>query len=319
LVTGATGFIGSHLVKRLLKESAEASCLVEPGADTSELESLGGLSGISSADLTDERAVRRVVSGKKPSVVFHLAAVGVADPGIDPLRAVKVNVEGTLNLLDALDGSFDLFLNTGTCHEYGSAPAPFRETTPPAPGTVYAASKVAAWHFCNLFFDIRGWPIATLCLFTVYGPRQSPKTLVPSVILSALTKRELPMTSGDQVRDFIFVDDVVEGFLLAAKNPASAGKTINLCSGRGVSLRELVSKVEALVGPVPVNFGLLPPRPGEASEIIGDNSVARELLGWVPKVGLEEGLALTVEWFRQGVKEGIMHRDSSGAMNGESG
>lgn len=127
------------------------------------------------------------------------------------------------------------------------------------------------------------------------------------------------MTSGGQVRDFIFVDDVVQGFLLAAKNPASAGKTINLCSGCGVSLRELVSKVETLVGRVPVNLGSLPPRPGESSQIIGDNSLAGQLLGWVPKVGLEEGLALTVEWFRQGIKEGIMHRDSSGATNGKSG
>lgn len=134
LVTGATGFIGFHLVNRLVRESAEVSCLVEPGADTSELESLGGLSGISSADLTDERAVRRVVSGKKPSVVFHLAAVGVADPGIDPLRAVKVNVEGTLNLLDALDGSFNLFVNTGTCHEYGRRSRSFSGNHAARPG-----------------------------------------------------------------------------------------------------------------------------------------------------------------------------------------
>jgi len=316
LVTGATGFIGFNLVRSLVKESAEVSCLVEPNVDTSRLVSLGALSEIYVADLTDERAVRRILSGKKPSVVFHLAAVGTTDPAIDAVLAVKVNVEGTINLLLALDGSFDFFVNTGTCHEYGSAPIPYRESLPPAPASVYAASKTAAWHFCNLFFNTKGWPIATLRLFTVYGPCQSPKTLVPSVILSALTEQELPMTSGDQVRDFVFVEDVVEGFLLAAKNPGCAGKTINLCCGHGASLRELVSKVEALVGQVPIKFGTLPHRQGEASQIIGDNSLARQLLGWEPKVTLEKGLALTAEWFREAIREGTIHRDSSGAMNG---
>jgi len=299
LVTGATGFIGWHLVKRLVEEAAEVFCIVEPRVDCAELESVGGVSDMFVGDLTDARAIRRAVEAANPSLVFHLAAVGVTDPAIDPVRAVRVNVEGTLNLLLALDGSFDLFINTGTCHEYGEGRLPLRESLPTAPTTVYAASKVAAWHFCNLFFRTRGWPIVTLRLFSVYGPRHPSTSLVPSVILSGLKKEELPMTNGDRVRDFVFVDDIVAGYLLAAGNLASPGQTLNLCSGRGISLRQLVSLIEGLIGPVSVKFGFLPERPGEVPEIVGDSSLASEVLGWKPKVSLEEGLKLTAEWYKQ--------------------
>jgi len=309
LVTGATGFIGWHLVKRLVEESAEVFCIVEPGVDSAELESAGGVSDILVADLTEARAIRRAVEAANPSLVFHLAAVGVTEPAIDPVGAVRVNVEGSVNLLLALDGSFDLFINTGTCHEYGEGRLPLRESLPTAPTTVYAASKVAAWHFCNLFFRTRGWPIVTLRLFSVYGPRQPSRTLVPSVILSGLRKEELPMTDGDRVRDFVLVDDIVGGYLLAAGNRASVGQTFNLCSGRGISLRRLVSLIEGLIGPAPVKFGSLPSRAGEAPEIVGDNSLARKVLKWVPKVSLEEGLKLTVEWYK-GCLEG--HRSGRG-------
>ncbi|NQT83244.1 NAD-dependent epimerase/dehydratase family protein [bacterium] len=320
LVTGASGFIGWHLVHRLVKESAEVSCIVEPGVDREELESVAGISEIHIADLTDLSALQRVVKAAKPSIVFHLAAVGATDPAIEPVRAIRVNIEGTVNLLLALNGSCDLFINTGTCHEYGeglgrahaSPPErrdgglpsptglePLRESVPPAPASVYAASKVAAWHFCNVFFRTRGWRIVNLRLFTVYGPRQPARSLVPSVILSGLKEQELPMSGGEQIRDFIFIDDVVAGYLLAAENPASAGWTFNLCSGRGVSLRELVSMIETLEKRVRVKLGALPYRNGEASKIIGDNSLAKEILGWEPKVALEEGLRTTLEWYRQ--------------------
>ncbi len=299
LVTGASGFIGQRLVRSLLTASAEVSCIVEPGTEREELESVGGVSEIHVADLTDARAVHRAVEAAKSSVVFHLAAVGATDPAIEPERAVKVNVEGTLNLLLALNGSFDIFINTGTCHEYGEGSGPLRESDSLAPANVYAASKVAAWHFCNVLHKTRGWRIATLRLFTVYGPRQAPQSLVPSVILSGLRKRELPMTTGEQIRDFVFVDDVVGGYLLAAENRFSAGRTLNLCSGKGVSLRELVSMIETLMGRVRVKFGARPYRQGEASRIIGDNSLAKEVLGWEPKVELEKGLRATIEWYRQ--------------------
>jgi len=304
LVTGASGFIGWHLIKNLIEESAEVSCIVEPGTGRGELESAGGISDIHTADLTDFGAVRRAVEAAKPSIVFHLAAAGVADPAIEPVRAIRVNVEGTVNLLLALNGSYELFINTDTCHAYGAGPAPLREIAPPAPIGVYAASKVAAWHFCNVFFRTQGWRIVTLRLFTVYGPRQSPRSLVPSVLLAGLRERELPMTGGEQRRDFIFIDDVVAGYLMTAENPASAGRTINLCSGRGISLRELVSMIESLDVPLGVKFGALPYRQEEASEIVGDNSLAGEILGWEPKVGLEEGLGITVEWYRHTLQNG---------------
>jgi UDP-glucose 4-epimerase len=302
LVTGATGFIGWHLVQRLVEESAEVFCQAEPGVNTAELDSIEGISGKHEADITDAASVRDVVDAARPSLVFHLAAVGVSDPAVDPIQAVRVNVEGTLNLLVALDGCFDLFINTGTCHEYGEGEAPFRESLPPAPLGTYAASKVAAWHFCNYFCRTKEWPIATLRLFTVYGPRQAQRSLVPSVILSALRGEELAMTSGEQVRDFVYVEDIVDAYLLAAASPLSSGKTFNLCSGEGVSLRALVQKIESVAGALRVRFGSRPYRRGEQMNLIGDNSLARQTFGWEPTVDLEEGLRRTIQWYRQAIR-----------------
>jgi nucleoside-diphosphate-sugar epimerase len=310
LVTGANGFIGYHLVKRLIRESAEVSCLVEPGTSAKELESLGGIVAVHAVDLTDSRAVRQSVEAAKPSMVFHLAAAGVTDPTVETVRAIKVNVEGTANLLLALDGSYDLFINTGTCHEYRSGTTPLGEGSPLAPAGVYAASKAAAWHFCNSFWRTRGWRIVTLRLFTVYGPGQSVTSMVPAMILSGLMEQELEMTGGEQIRDFIFVDDVIKGYILTAQTPLSAGQTFNLCSARGVSLRQVASIVEKLMVPLRIKYGALPYRRGEAWRLVGDNSLAREILGWEPKVVLEEGLAVTIEWYKRMLDEGAIRYDS---------
>ncbi len=304
LVTGANGFIGYHLVKRLIHESAEVSCMVEPGASTKELESLGGIAAMHAADLTDSRAVRQSVEAAKPSMVFHLAAAGVTDPTVETVRAIKVNVEGTANLLLALDGSYDLFINTGTCHEYKPGTTPLGEGSPLAPASVYAASKAAACQFCRVFAETLGWPILTLRLFTVYGPRQPVRSLVPSIVASGLRGTELPMTGGEQVRDFVYVDDVVAGYVRAAENPNTSGRTFNLCSGRPVSLRELISMIEGLTGTLRIKLGALPYRIGEAPEVVGDNSAARKSLGWAPTVNLEDGLRITVEWYRREIENG---------------
>jgi len=295
LVTGATGFIGPHLVRRLMAAGARVTCLILAKTE------LGGLpAGAAShvADMRDVGAVRAVVRAVHPAIVFHLAAAGVTEFGIDPIAAVQVNVEGTLNLLAALEGTgYGRFLFAGTSHEYGTNSPPFREEQSPAPANVYAASKSSAWLFCQMYHRARGWPVVCVRPFGVYGPGQRPPAFLPTLIQAALRGESFPMTGGEQVRDLVYVKDVVEGMLRAATAPGVEGQVFNLCSGEGVSLAELARRVLAFMGdPIRLDLGALPYRPGGMWRMVGDNSRARQALAWQPTTLLDEGLRQTIAW-----------------------
>ena len=296
LVTGATGFIGSHLAERLVAEGAEVTLAVEPGASKANVTNILDKVRVHQVDLRDGQRVRELTRECQPRKVYHLAAAGVTNPGVDPRLAVQVNVIGTLNLLEALEETdCDCFINTGTCYEYGHNTPPMRENQMPDPINAYAASKSAAWLFCNMYHRTHGYPIVTVRPFTVYGPRQSARALIPQVILHALRGEDFLMTGGEQGRDWIYVDDVVEGYIRASLAEAAIGQTINLCTGKERTVREVVEKVLELMGnPIHPLIGALPYRQGEVWHLVGDNAKARELLGWEPRVTLEEGLRRTV-------------------------
>jgi nucleoside-diphosphate-sugar epimerase len=306
LVTGATGFIGSHLAERLVAEGAEVMLAVEPGASQANIASILDKVRVHEVDLCEGQMVRQLLRECRPSKVYHLAAVGVTEPGIDPLLAVQVNVLGTLNLLKALrETECDCFINTGTCYEYGHNTPPMREDQMVDPINAYAASKSAAWLFCNMYHRTRGYPIVTVRPFTVYGPRQSPRALIPQTINSALRGEDFAMTGGEQTRDFTYVDDVVEGYVRASLSEEAIGQTINLGTGEEHPIKDVVLKVLELMGtPVRPLIGALPYRPVEVWRVYSDSSKARELLGWQPQVGLEEGLRRTITWYTDKFKAG---------------
>ena len=301
LITGATGFIGSHLAERLVGEGAEVTLAVEPGASQANIVSILDKVRVHEVDLRDGQTVRQLVREYQPSKVYHLAAVGVTEPDIDPLLAVQVNVLGTLNLLEALrETECDCLVNTGTCYEYGHNTPPMREDQMVDPINAYAASKSATWLFCNMYHRTHGYPIVTVRPFTVYGPRQSEHALIPQVILSALRGKDFEMTGGEQTRDFTYVDDVVEGYIRASLSEKAIGQTINLGAGEEHAIKDVVLKVlELMNSPVRPLIGALPYRPGEIQRLYADSNKARELLGWQPQVGLEEGLRRTIEWYTE--------------------
>ena len=303
LVTGATGFIGPHLVRRLVAAGTRVACLILSQAEGHELPA-----GVSChvADLQDASAVRAAVQAIQPALVFHLAAVGVTDFGVDPVTAVRVNVEGTLNLLATLkDTGYRRLLFVGTSYENGDNPQPFHEHQPPAPARVYAASKAAAWLFCQTYQRTHGWPVVGVRPFGVYGPGQRPPAVLPALVQAALRGQDFPMTGGEQIRDLVYVEDVVDGMIRAATVPGIEGQVFNLCSGEGVSLAELAQRAVALIGdPSRVNLGALPYRPGEIWRMVGENSRARRVLSWQPMVSLDEGLRRTIDWWREHLRTG---------------
>ena len=301
LVTGATGFIGQHLVHRLRAAGAQVTGLTSSEAGRRRLPH--GIIGYV-ADLRDASAVQAALQAVHPDLIFHLAAVGVTQFGIDPITAAQVNVEGTINLLTALkDTRYRRFIFAGTGHEYGDGQPPFREDQPPSPSNVYAASKSAAWLFCQMYHRLWGCPVVGVRPFGVYGPGQRPPAFLPTLILSALQGCDFPMTQGNQVRDLIYVEDVVAGMLRAATVPGIEGQLFNLCSGEGISLAELAQRVLTLMdNPIRVKLGALPYRPGQIWHLVGDNSQAGQVLGWQPTVSLDDGLRRTIAWCTEAMR-----------------
>jgi nucleoside-diphosphate-sugar epimerase len=300
LVTGASGFIGSFLVETLVRHSAAVHCLLRPSSSTQHLRAVLDRVEIHRADLTGPKAVKAAVSAARPDTVFHLAATGATNVHVSPAWATRVNVEGTLNLLQALDGSYRVFVNTGTCHEYGGNQPPFREDQDPRPELPYAITKTAAWRFCRRFHQSKGWPIVTVRPFSVYGPRQAASTFVSACIRAASSGLPFDMTPGQQTRDWIYVQDVVEGLLRAAEEPAAVGGTFNLCTGRATSLYEVAQIVVKAVAarraepPIAINRGALAYRSAEIWQLVGSPARAREVLGWTADTSIEQGIRQTV-------------------------
>ncbi len=308
LVTGATGFIGSHLVRRLLDDGLEVHAL------TSSVSSLFPIRLVDVRDritlhegsVSDRCAMDALVEQARPAYVFHLGAythVGKSWHRVD--ECIEVNVQGTANLLQALEGSGYLrFVNVGTSEIYGAVPSPFTEEMAVRPISPYAASKHAAESLCRVFQQGWGWPIVMVRPFNAYGPAQTPDRVIPEIIVRALSGQDLLMTQGRQTREFNFVEDLVDGMVRAAAVPGIEGELFNVGCGADVSMRELATTVLELLGnPVTARFGALPDRPTEIWEMRSDSTKAREVLGWFPRHSLEEGLEKTIAWYRKELQD----------------
>ena len=302
LVTGAGGFIGSHLVRRLVADGAEVHALSKSVSRVLPIRLLDLADAITvhEANLVDRRAMDLVVERVRPTHVLHLAAfthVGRSWERVD--ECLATNLQGTLNLLLALDGTgYERFVQMGTSEIYGDAPVPFREDTVVHPISPYAASKFAAEQLCQVFHEGRGWPVVLLRPFNAYGPAQSPDRVIAEIIVRALTGGTLAMTEGHQTREFNYVEDIVDGIVRAAVTPGIEGEILNIGCGEEVSMRDLASLVLELMGdPITPQFGALPERPTEIERMYSDSTKARRLLGWQPRHDLRDGLLRTISWY----------------------
>ena len=308
LVTGASGFIGSHLVRRLVDDGVEVHGLTSAVSSVYPRRLLGLRDRITlhEANITDRTAMEALVQEVRPATVFHLAAythVGKSWQRVD--ECVQSNVQGTVNLLQALAPiGYRRFVNTGTSEIYGNIDVPFVEDDCVNPVSPYAVTKAAAEEFCRLGVSSHGWPIVRVRPFNAYGPAQTPDRIIPEVIVRGLRGDRLQMTTGTQTREFNHVEDIVEGFVLAATVEGVEGELFNIGCGEEVSIARLATTILDLLGnPVEAELGALPDRPIEIWRMYCDSSRARERLGWAPRRTLEEGLADTIEWYRQELRE----------------
>ncbi len=307
LVTGAGGFIASHLVERLVKLGAEVRALVHYNAlgtwgwlDQSPVrESAHVVAG----DVTDRDSVRQVMQDRE--IVFHLAAlIAIPYSYQAPASYVRTNIEGTLNVMQAArDVGAECVVHTSTSEVYGTARyAPIDEAHSLQGQSPYAASKIGADKMAEAFHLSFGVPVVTVRPFNTFGPRQSARAVIPAVITQLLAGQVVRLGNITPTRDMNFVSNTVDGFVLAASTPMAIGQTVNLGSGREISIGDLVQLIARLMDkPIRIENEEVRMRPAgsEVERLLADNQLARELLGWEPLVNLEDGLQHTIEWIQQ--------------------
>lgn len=306
LVTGAGGFIGSHLVERLLDLGAEVSAFVHYNASGSRgsLDQLGLQDQqrikFFVGDLLDPDAVENAVRDQQ--VIFHLAAI-IAIPFsyLRPGQVLVNNVHSTLNVLQAIRKvGVERMVHTSSSEVYGTAQhVPIKEDHPLQAQSPYAASKIATDKLVQSFHLSYDLPVVTLRPFNTYGPRQSARAIIPTIITQALTQERVFLGAMHPTRDLNYVTDTVEGFIRIAQTPGIEGRTYHIGTGQEISVGQLAEKIIALVGrDVSLMFDPTRIRPSasEVGRLICDASRARADIGWEPKVSMKDGLQQTIEW-----------------------
>ncbi len=308
LVTGAAGFIGSHLVERLVREGHRVRAyvhynsrndwgnleLVDPAVKR-EIEVVTG-------DIADPFSVRHATKGVQ--VVYHLSSlIAIPYSYVAPQSYVQTNVQGAINVLQAArDEGVERVVHTSTSECYGTAQyVPIDEKHPLQGQSPYSASKIGADMLAESYWRSFELPVAIIRPFNTFGPRQSARAVIPTIISQALKGGTIKLGSLTPTRDMNYVDNTVDGFLAVAQHPAAVGQVINVGSGREISIGDLARLIVQLVGSsseVVEDSQRIRPAASEVERLLCGHAKARELLGWTPRVGLEEGLQRSIDWFR---------------------
>ncbi len=304
LVTGAGGFIGSHLTERLIELGADVRAFVHYNA----LGSQGWLSHsllhkkmeIVAGDICDRDSVSNALKDRE--MVFHLAAlIAIPYSYHAPASYVRTNIEGTLNVLQSVRNmGLEKVVHTSTSEVYGTARyAPIDESHPLQGQSPYSASKIGADKIAESFYLSFQTPVVTVRPFNTFGPRQSARAVIPTIISQLQVGRSVRLGSLSPTRDLNFVENTVSGFIACAETPAAVGRTINLGSGREISIGDLAHLIAKLMGK-PIEIAgenqRLRPSGSEVERLLADTKLVQELTDWKPLISLEQGLERTISW-----------------------
>ncbi len=310
LITGADGFIGSHLTEELVKLGAEVTALVQYNS----FNNWGNLEFLPTqiknsikvvlGDIREFDHLKSIIKGN--SVVFHLAAlIAIPYSYLSPMAYIKTNIQGTANVLEACkDANVEKILHSSTSETYGSAKyVPIDEMHPLQGQSPYAASKIGADKIAESYYLSFNTPVVIVRPFNTYGPRQSARAIIPTILSQIITgKKEIELGNLYAIRDFNYVLDTVNGFIKIAENKDTNGEVYNVCSGQEISIGELVSKIRNCVDntnfEIVTNNQRVRPEKSEVTRLLGNNSKIISKTDWQPKYTLEDGLKITYEWIK---------------------
>jgi nucleoside-diphosphate-sugar epimerase len=302
LVTGGSGFVGANLARRLLRDGHEVHLLLRPSYRAWRIEDILDHCHAHLCELADEEAVRSTLATVRPEWVFHLAVYGAYPHQNEDGKILRENIAAVVHLVQACRFlGVGTLINTGSSSEYGPKDHAPHEGESTAPISAYGVSKVATTQYCAFAAQRFGLPISTLRLYSTFGPQEEPSRLLPTLLRNAVAGRWPPLADPRSAHDFIYVDDVVEAYLQAARGPGQPlGAIYNIGSGVQSSLLDVVEAARALtqITAEPA-WGTMPSRSWDMEVWVADITRARELLQWSPRYSLAEGLAATLAWMEQ--------------------
>ena len=303
LVTGGLGFVGMHLINKLLELKAELVILDHSG----DLTNLGPIFHLYQRqlnylkiDIRKSNELKKMFETEKPNYVVHLAGMTNLEKTYSQSNiAIDVNIKGSLNLFQH-SKNVDNFVFLSTSDVYGNVTPPFFETQPLFPASPYSASKASAEMFLHMFHKVDNIPLTILRSFNLYGEYQYPNRIIPFIITNLLNDLNVPLTKGEQKREFNYVGDLVDAIIRTLILKPLDGKIINIGCGESISIKEIAFLIASKLDKLDyLKFGSIDYRKNEIWDMYCDNSLAKSILNWKPQISLDEGLDMTLDWYKR--------------------
>lgn len=301
LITGGLGFIGSHLVNRMLKEKAKVYIIERKNSNPWRIKSVIDKVNIIEADISNSKEIHKIIKNINPEYVFHLAAYGVDSSKTEYITAVNTNIVGIVNILNSLkDTECKKIINMGTCAEYGNRTELMNEDMRPIPVSIYGSTKACSTILAHQIAKENNISIVTLRPFGIFGEAEAPHKVFCHIILAILQDKDIKLTNCEQYRDYCYVENIIDGMLLSAKNSSIKNNIFNIASGNLYTLKYYVDLIFRNISTTkrPL-YGAIPYRKNEMWTPKADISKIKSMLHWEPKVSIEDGIINTIDWYRK--------------------
>jgi len=301
LLTGASGFIGSVLLRKLLDQGHDVHLILREQSNTWRIDDLLKNVTVHQSDLSNLNELKKIIQISKPEVIYHLATNGAYSYQKDANQIIETNILGTWNLIQACnDIDYKLFVNTGSSSEYGYKSYAMRETDIVEPASYYAVTKCAQTLLCSHIARQEKRAIVTIRPFSVYGPYEEPKRLMPTLMKALMFNEEMNLVAPETARDQIYVDDIVDAYLKIDELKNNPGEYFNIGTGVQSTIKEVIdTAIKVSKKTAQFKWGTMENRSWDTNNWVADISKARQLLNWTPKISLENGIKLSWNWFQK--------------------